>query len=252
MSNYQLGKLTYLPIYRPNEEEIKIPAIFATNVRKVLADELGAAVTNHTWDDLRLYIDTRKAKNYEIDTRIFVMDDFYQLAGLGYEQIKKKALERFVLLDKNQDGLLDLQEFSSNQTFEKFPDTLKKRLFELIDHDGDGHIDFRGFVLGVAGSTGTTPAQDAIDLAFEVYDRDQDGKITKEELIETLETLSHRSQEENIKTAIKELADTVYAESVFNERGESVPKTLSKEGFAVAVRNNPKLISLAFALDYVA
>lgn len=164
----------------------------------------------------------------------------------------KKALERFVLLDKNQDGLLDLQEFSSNQTFEKFPDTLKKRLFELIDHDGDGHIDFRGFVLGVAGSTGTTPAQDAIDLAFEVYDRDQDGKITKEELIETLETLSHRSQEENIKTAIKELADTVYAESVFNERGESVPKSLSKEAFAVAVRNNPKLISLAFALDYVA
>jgi len=241
--------LTYLPIYNPTDEEKKIPSNCAGNIRKVLADELKADVTNHAWDDLRLYIDTRKAKA-AVDTRVFVMDDFYQLAGLGYDQIKK-ALERFISLDKNQDGLLDLQEFSTNQTFEKFPETLKKRLFDLIDHDGDGHIDFRGFLIGVAGSTGTTPAHDAIDLAFEVYDRDGDGKITKEELIETLETLSHRAHEEKIQTSIKELADTLFSDTVLNEHGQNIPNTLSKESFAAAVRANPKLISLAFALDYV-
>ena len=56
--------VTYLPVYEPSEAEVKDPHLFADNVRRVMADRLGAAVTDHSYNDVYMMM---KMGTYAID-----------------------------------------------------------------------------------------------------------------------------------------------------------------------------------------
>ena len=56
--------VTYLPVYEPSAAEVKDPHLFADNVRRVMADRLGAAVTDHSYNDVFMMM---KMGTYAID-----------------------------------------------------------------------------------------------------------------------------------------------------------------------------------------
>lgn len=51
----------YLPVYRPSEAEQRDPALYAYNVRNLMAAALGIGTTEFGYDDLR-YLDTNDSR----------------------------------------------------------------------------------------------------------------------------------------------------------------------------------------------
>ena len=90
-----------------------------------------------------------------------------------------------------------------------------KRLFELFDRNGDGKVNFRELVAGLAcvspnskpslsAEEGSERASSAkIKFCFDLYDVDEDGVITRDELSSMLGAMSAESVEEAIDQADK-------------------------------------------------
>lgn len=69
-----------------------------------------------------------------------------------------------------------------------FPDDIIDRLATAFDLNGDGMIDFRDFVCGLSTcSRGTLEQQ--LEFFFKIFDRDQDGILHKNELVDMLHSL---------------------------------------------------------------
>ena len=49
----------FMPVYQPNQQEVKDPKLFANNVRQVMADRLGVPTTNSFYN----YLKMEKCKN---------------------------------------------------------------------------------------------------------------------------------------------------------------------------------------------
>lgn len=96
--------------------------------------------------------------------------------------------ETFWALDKNGDGLLSKDEFEEglqSTGLEKKLSHMSSVIFPEVDADGSGFIDYTEF-LAVALDRPTLSEQpEACRWAFDAFDQDGDGTITKEEL-ETL------------------------------------------------------------------
>jgi len=91
----------------------------------------------------------------------------------------------FLMLDKSQDGVLSVEEIRDGL------DTLlgklscdKKEYMELIkrmDQDGNGVIDYAEFITAAIDKVAVLN-QDNLRLAFEMFDKDNSGMITIDEL----------------------------------------------------------------------
>lgn len=60
-----------------------------------------------------------------------------------------------------------------------------EQVFRTFDHDGNNSVDFKEFILGLCLS-GSENAEKKIKWAFNMYDIDQDGYISKEEMTHIL------------------------------------------------------------------
>ena len=91
----------------------------------------------------------------------------------------------FNRLDTSKDGKLSLDELRKGidelQAFFQFEDIDYEDLLKKMDADGDGEIDFSEFITA-AFNTRTLLTQENLDAAFKTFDKDGNGKITKDEL----------------------------------------------------------------------
>uniref|UniRef100_A0A0G4FHK8 EF-hand domain-containing protein n=1 Tax=Chromera velia CCMP2878 TaxID=1169474 RepID=A0A0G4FHK8_9ALVE len=80
---------------------------------------------------------------------------------------------------RDDDGVIDLEEFSSALGMEV--NELSRQLFRSFDVNSDGVLNFREFLQGlsimVLGSE-----KERLRLAFNIYDIDRDGSISRDEL----------------------------------------------------------------------
>lgn len=89
----------------------------------------------------------------------------------------------FIALDDNGDGQLtvaEMQKGLQQAGFEEIPSDLKQ-IMEQVDSDGSGVIDYTEFLAATLDRQ-MYQKEDVCWAAFRVFDRDGDGKISKEEM----------------------------------------------------------------------
>uniref|UniRef100_A0A7S4QMT2 Calcium-dependent protein kinase 1 n=1 Tax=Alexandrium monilatum TaxID=311494 RepID=A0A7S4QMT2_9DINO len=109
------------------------------------------------------------------------------IAGHLNEDQIKALREVFMSLDSNGDGLLTPNEMKEgiNQALKEVPVDMQEILKD-IDSDGSGVIDYTEFLAATLDKR-TYLKEDVCWSAFRVFDRNGDGKISKEELRTVLE-----------------------------------------------------------------
>lgn len=171
-------EIEFLPVYTPTEEEKADPKIFASNVRKVMADALNVPVTDHTFDDCRLMMKARKL-NLPMESGLVEFQKLHKKLGITLDQMHS-MLEKFSSIDLQGKGHLTLSEFC---TYLQLPESKSvKEVFAMYDRDDSGTIDFREYVIGLSLISAPVNTDSTISLAFQLFDSSQQGYISEDDL----------------------------------------------------------------------
>ena len=133
-----------------------------------------------------------------------------QETGFNQNQIKR-LYGRFTSLDKDNKGYLSKQDFSRIPELHVNP--LRDRIIEVLidDHGQDEKLNFKQFARvfstfrrGKAGVNDTNSKENKLRFLFNVYDRDKDDRINKNELLGILNMLVGANLPEEQMNAIAE------------------------------------------------
>uniref|UniRef100_A0A3B4TPB2 Lysophosphatidylcholine acyltransferase 2 n=1 Tax=Seriola dumerili TaxID=41447 RepID=A0A3B4TPB2_SERDU len=168
----------FLPPHIPTEEERKSPALFASRVRETMARALGVPVTDHTYEDCRLMISAGEL-TLPMEAGLVEFTKISRKLQLKWDNVRKE-LEGFAAMASScRGGRITIEEFAG---FLKLPVTPPlEELFALFDRNRDGTIDFREYVIGVTILCRPANTEDVLRMAFQLFDTDEDEKITREE-----------------------------------------------------------------------
>ncbi|CAD8050949.1 unnamed protein product [Paramecium primaurelia] len=106
--------------------------------------------------------------------------------GTFQPQEIKRLYKRFQFLDKDGSGQLEPSELFDVPELSQNP--LVKRVFQIFDKDNDGKISFAEFITGLSSLYGNDE-EEKLKFMFKIYDIDQDGFITNGELFKVLQMM---------------------------------------------------------------
>lgn len=119
-------------------------------------------------------------------------------------QLKDKHIKRlykvFKKYDKDRSGTIDIDEFF--KCIHEKHTTFGDAIFDLIDCDDSGVLDFSEFVTA-CGTYCMFGPEEVLKFAFFVFDKDKNGFIEKAELDELTELLHQEGVTSNVKEALK-------------------------------------------------
>uniref|UniRef100_A0A8C4DHP8 Lysophosphatidylcholine acyltransferase 2 n=1 Tax=Dicentrarchus labrax TaxID=13489 RepID=A0A8C4DHP8_DICLA len=166
-----------------SKEEKKTPALFASRVRETMAQALGVPVTDHTYEDCRLMISAGEL-TLPMEAGLVEFTKISRKLNLKWDNVKKE-LEGFATMASScKGGRITIEEFAR---FLKLPvNPPLEELFALFDRNGDGTIDFREYVIGVTILCRPANTEDVLRMAFQLFDTDEDKRITREEFTSLL------------------------------------------------------------------
>ncbi|XP_052075245.1 neurocalcin homolog isoform X2 [Mytilus californianus] len=101
-----------------------------------------------------------------------------------------------------------------------------EQVFRTFDHDGNNSVDFKEFILGLCLS-GSENAEKKIKWAFNMYDIDQDGYITTEEMTHILKAICKMTGK--VPQEFKSPEDM--AEKIFNMLDKNSDSAISQQEF---------------------
>mmetsp|Transcript_12434 Transcript_12434/g.20139 ORF Transcript_12434/g.20139 Transcript_12434/m.20139 type:complete len:625 (+) Transcript_12434:222-2096(+) len=266
------ARVHFLPVHSPSEAEKKNATLFANNVRREIAEDIGANITEHCYEDAMLYRSALNVEETRHQPRLFKGVNPHEkisLEGLELRRIKdlfeharrdrgltlkdaKLILKQFADADKDGDGLVDLSEFARAIGFDKDSNQVK-RLFNFFDRDLSGKIDFRELLTGMANVHPFSSSKDKIKFAFELFDQDGDGYVSETELwnlwnVATENTDSQRFAEES-RIELRNLIETVHNRRLLadgNIRSSSSNEIrISLEEFQDLVERDSEIVATA-------
>jgi len=111
--------------------------------------------------------------------------------------------EAFEIFDKNKDGSISVSELEKilKSLGEKATRDEVKQMVAKVDKDGDGNISFDEFVALMATAKSSSDAE--MRQAFDVFDSDHSGKISREELRQVMKTLGENVTEDQLNDMLK-------------------------------------------------
>uniref|UniRef100_A0A8C6R8A1 Lysophosphatidylcholine acyltransferase 1 n=1 Tax=Nannospalax galili TaxID=1026970 RepID=A0A8C6R8A1_NANGA len=178
-------EIEFLPVYSPSEEEKRNPALYASNVRHVMARALGVSVTDYTFEDCQLAL-AEGQLHLPADTCLLEFARLVRALGLKPEQLEKD-LDKYSESARMKGGeKIHLPEFAS---YLEIPvsDTLED-MFSLFDESGSGEIDLREYVVALSVVCRPSQTLATIQLAFKMYGSLEDGSIDEANLSCILKT----------------------------------------------------------------
>ena len=95
--------------------------------------------------------------------------------------------KKFKKLDLDNSGTLSVEEFMTLPELQQNP--LVQRVVEVFDTDGNGEIDFKEFIQGIAQFSVKGDKMQKLKFAFKIYDIDRDGYISNGELFTVLKMM---------------------------------------------------------------
>ncbi|KAG1930126.1 lysophosphatidylcholine acyltransferase 1 isoform X2 [Pimephales promelas] len=178
-------QIEYLPIYSPSEEEKNNPALFAHNVRSLMAKALQVPVTDYSFEDCQLAMAEGQIK-LPVDTCLLEFAKLVRSLGLKRENSEKLLQDYGNRAHKLQGERLSLEDFAE---FLDLPvsDVLRD-MFALFDEHEDNSVDVREFVIAFSVVCRPAKTLDTIRLAFKMFEAEEDGAITENELMCVLRT----------------------------------------------------------------
>ncbi|XP_039867084.1 lysophosphatidylcholine acyltransferase 2 [Simochromis diagramma] len=175
---YTTVEIEFLPPHIPTEEEKKSPALFASRVRETMAKALGVPVTDHTYEDCRLMISAGEL-TLPMEAGLVEFTKISRKLNLKWDNIRKELDGFATMASACKGGRITIEEFAS---FLKLPvSPVLEDLFRLFDRNGDGTIDFREYVIGVNILCRPSNTEDVLKMAFQLFDTDEDEKVTHDE-----------------------------------------------------------------------
>ncbi|XP_057352709.1 lysophosphatidylcholine acyltransferase 1 isoform X2 [Manis pentadactyla] len=125
-------EIEFLPVYSPSEEERKDPALYASNVRRVMADALGVSITDYTFEDCQLALAEGQLR-LPADTCLLEFARLVRGLGLKPEKLEKD-LDKYSESARRKNGdAIDLPEFAAYLEV-PLSDTLGD-MFSLFDEE---------------------------------------------------------------------------------------------------------------------
>uniref|UniRef100_A0A7N8X9V5 Lysophosphatidylcholine acyltransferase 1 n=1 Tax=Mastacembelus armatus TaxID=205130 RepID=A0A7N8X9V5_9TELE len=157
-------EIEYLPIYTPSNEEKENPALFANNVRKLMARYVCVCAS------VRMCLQSVICHN-----RL--------KAGITDKVLEDQAR----IARKLQGDKLGLQDFAQ---FLKLPVTATlTQVHSLFDKLGDGQIDIRHYVIALSTIHRPSKSMETLKLAFKMYESEVREEILQEDLATILEIM---------------------------------------------------------------
>ncbi|XP_037355638.1 lysophosphatidylcholine acyltransferase 2B-like [Talpa occidentalis] len=172
-------EVEFMPVYVPNDQERKDPVLFANTVRINMANALGVPVTDHTYEDCKLMI---SAGNLQLPMEAGLVEftKLSQKLNLDWDNIHQHLDEYAAVAAASKGGVIGIKEFAN---YLKLPVSEPLiQLFDLFDSNRDGYIDFREYVIGLTVLCNPSNTEQILKLSFKLFDLDEDGFITEQEL----------------------------------------------------------------------
>ncbi|KAM8839963.1 lysophosphatidylcholine acyltransferase 1 isoform 4-T4 [Spinachia spinachia] len=179
-------EIEYLPVYTPSSEERENPALFANNVRKLMARALQLPLTDLTFEDREITLSQGPLRIHDYSGLL----EFHQLvcrlrprAGRTDEALEEQARRARKL---QGDGLSaeDLAQFLDLP----LTDALAQ-VHSLFDPRGDGLMDVRLFVIALSTVQRPSETMETLKLAFEMYEDEETGDVQQRDLAAIFEIM---------------------------------------------------------------
>ncbi|XP_021026250.1 lysophosphatidylcholine acyltransferase 2 isoform X1 [Mus caroli] len=177
-------EIEFMPVQAPSEEEKKDPVLFASRIRNLMAEALEIPVTDHTYEDCRLMISAGQL-TLPMEAGLVEFSKISRKLKLDWDGIRKHLDEYASIASSSKGGRIGIEEFAE---YLKLPvSDVLRQLFALFDRNNDGSIDFREYVIGLAVLCNPANTEEIIQVAFKLFDVDEDGYITEEEFCTILQ-----------------------------------------------------------------
>ncbi|XP_049902982.1 lysophosphatidylcholine acyltransferase 1 [Epinephelus moara] len=178
-------EVEFLPIYTPSEEEKKNPALFAINVRRVMAKALGVPITDYSFEDCQLAMAEGQLR-LPVDTCLLEFAKLVRRLGLKPRNTEKVLQDYGNRARKLEGQKLDLDAFA--QFLDVPVSEMLRDMFALFDEHEDNCMDIREYVIALSVVCRPAKTLETMKLAFKMFEAEEDGAITEMELAVILKT----------------------------------------------------------------
>ncbi|KAJ2693957.1 hypothetical protein H4218_005815 [Coemansia sp. IMI 209128] len=127
--------------------------------------------------------------------------------------------EAFALFDKDGDGTITAKELGEvlKASGHAATETDLRDMVNEIDADGNGTIDLQEFIALMERHSSKSCEQEELREAFKVFDKDDNGFITKSELRQAMKDLGENLTDKEVDAMILEVDDDANGEIDFKE-----------------------------------
>ncbi|XP_072303808.1 lysophosphatidylcholine acyltransferase 1 [Eucyclogobius newberryi] len=179
-------EIEYLPVYTPSQEEKENPVLFASNVRKLMAKALDIPLIDVSFNDCDVLLSNGPLG-------IFNFSCLLEFNLLVWRLGLKTATDASVLEKqatkacKLRGELLRVEDFAQSLGL-PLSDTLRQ-VHGMFDQKENGRIDYRHYVIALSTVCQSTKPKENLRLAFKMFQNEEDGSVTEEDLAAILEIM---------------------------------------------------------------